>query len=144
MPHRKLKDIVAGQELVYAAPDDSVADTVFRMQDSHVGTALILEDGELRGIFSGSNLFYRVMESGDDPNNVRIGDVMTPDPICLDCGAGGIEAVRLMRENNIRHIVVRNIGDEGYGVVSVRDFPTEEIGDFEAEFQLEERIWEEL
>ncbi|WNK00643.1 CBS domain-containing protein [Thalassospiraceae bacterium LMO-JJ14] len=145
MPNRKLKDIVARQELVHASISDSVADTVKRMQRNHVGAAVILgADGELKGIFTGSNLFNDVLEPKLDPLETCIAEVMTENPICLHCEQTGIEAVRHMREHGIRHIVVVKDGDEGYGVVSIRDFPNEELGDYEKEFEFERKLWESI
>jgi len=144
MPHRKLKEIVANQSLVHASVGDFVADTVRRMQAAHVGTALVFDGDVLKGIFTRSNLIDRVIDTGLDPKTTCVGDVMTPDPVCLHCDEHGIESVRTMRDKNIRHVVVTHVGDKGYGIVSVRDFPDEEIGDFEEEIAREERLWEEL
>jgi len=144
MPHRKLKDIIADQKLVHASIDDTVAETVKRMQQHHVGAALILDNGELKGIFTGSNLFHGVLKDGLDPNTVCIADVMTGDPVCLDCNALGFEAVRHMRDHGIRHIVVLNTGENGYGVVSIRDFPNEKLGEYDEEFEFENKLWEQL
>ena len=49
-----------------------------------------------------------------------------------------------MRDHNIRHVVVANVGEKGYGIVSVRDFPDEEIGDYDKELAFEQKLWEEL
>ncbi len=144
MPHRKLKDIVAGQELIHASIEDTVADTVKRMQQNHVGAAVILDNGELKGIFTGSNFNNGVLEPKRDPHATSVAEVMTENPVCLDCEAMGIEAVRHMRERGIRHIVVLRGNEHGYGVVSVRDFPNEELGDYEKEFEFENKLWESL
>jgi len=143
MPNRTLRDIIDDRELIHAGVDDSVAETVKRMQQAHVGSALIFDHGTLCGIFTGSNLFKQVLSQGRDPNRVRVGDVMTADPLCLECRALGFEAVRLMREHGIRHVAVIR-SDGGYGVVSVRDFPNEELGDYEQELEFERKLWEEL
>ncbi len=144
MPHRKLHQIIAGQDLICVAPKDTVKETVARMQGNHVGSALVLEDGEVIGIFTGSNMLNRVVKPGLDPNTTIIRDVMTPDPVCLHCDAYGIECIRLMREQNIRHVVVRKDPEDGFGIVSVRDFPDEEICEYDKEFKFEENLWEHM
>ena len=144
MPHRRLHQIIAGQDLVCVAPTDTVKDTVARMQGNHVGSALVLENDQVVGIFTGSNMLNRVIKAGLDPNTTVIRDVMTPDPVCLDCDAYGIDCIRHMREQNIRHIVVRKDADSGFGIVSVRDFPDEEICEYDEEFKFEETLWEEM
>ncbi len=144
MPHRKLRDIIADQSLVHASVNDTVADTLRRMQKAHVGAALILDGDELKGIFTGSNLYHGVLQQNKNPNETCVADVMTCDPVCLECGQAGIEAVRQMREHGFRHIVVVKQDGSGYGVVSIRDFPNEELGDYEQELEFERKLWEEL
>lgn len=144
MPHRKLHEIIANQELVCVAPTDTVSDTVERMQGNHVGSALVLEGNKVKGIFTGSNMLNRVTKAGLDPRKTIINDVMTPDPVCLHCGSHGIECVRVMREQNIRHIVVQKDPEDGFGIISVRDFPNEEICEYDQEFKFEENLWEKM
>lgn len=144
MQHRKLHDIIADQELICVEPTSMVSDTVERMQGNHVGSALVLEGGEVKGIFTGSNMLNRVIKAGLDPTKTQVSDVMTPDPVHLDHTDYGIECVRLMREKNIRHVVVRNTIDGTYGIVSVRDFPNDEICEFDEELKFEANLWEQL
>lgn len=144
MPHRKLHHIIAGQELVCIDPTDMVSDAVERMQGNHVGSALVLEGSEVKGIFTGSNMLNRVIKAGLDPTNTTVSDVMTPDPVCLDHTDDGIECIRVMRDENIRHVVVRNAPEGAYGIVSVRDFPDDEICEFDKELQFEANLWEQM
>ena len=143
MPQRKLRDIIAGQQLVHVDPSDTVAETVKRMQAAHVGCALIMDEGALKGIFTGSNLLNRVINEGRNPHDGPVGEVMTMGPVCLSCSDLGFEAVRRMREHGFRHVVV-NRAEGGHGVVSVRDFPGEELDGFEEELAFEEKLWEEM
>lgn len=146
MPNRKLREIVADQTLIQAAPDETVGDVASRMQGEHVGAVLILRDSSLEGIFTGSNLMKNVLEPGLNPQLVEVGEVMTPDPVCLDGEALGFDAVRAMRDYDIRHVVVRVSDADGdrYGMVSVRDFPTPEMAEFADEFDFETRVWEQM
>lgn len=144
MPNRKLRDIVAGQSLVKATPDETVKNVAQRMQGHHVGAILVIDDGELIGIFTGTNLMKNVLEPGLNPELVKVDEVMTPDPVCLDGNALGFDAVRLMRDYHVRHVPVRLDDAGSYGMVSIRDFPSEEMAEFEDEFAFEQRVWEEI
>lgn len=144
MPHRKLRDIIAGQELVCAKPTDPVSDVFARMQAQHVGSALVLENNALKGIFTGSNMLNGVIKAGLDPSATAVGTVMTPDPVCLDCESFGVECVRVMRDQKIRHIVVRKTEDGDFGIISVRDFPDEEICEIDEELEFENNLREHL
>lgn len=144
MPTRHLRDIIVGQQLIACTPDETVRAVARRMQGNHVGAVLVLDDGEPVGIFTGTNLISHVIEPGLNPETIHVADVMTPDPLCLDDTSYGIDAVRLMRDHHIRHVVVRCSGQSGFGMVSVRDFPDSEMGDYEDEFAFEQKIWEEM
>ncbi len=144
MPNRKLSDIVAGQSLVQASPDETVKDVAQRMQGHHVGAVLVINDGQLAGIFTGTNLMKNVLEPGLNPELVEVEEVMTPDPVCLDGSALGFDAVRLMRDYNVRHVPVRLDEAGSFGMVSIRDFPKAEMAEFEDEFAFEQRVWEEI
>ncbi|MRG73303.1 CBS domain-containing protein [Alphaproteobacteria bacterium HT1-32] len=144
MPQRKLGEIVEGQILLAVRPSDPVSIVAGKMKDHGVGAVLILEGDELKGIFTLYNLLNSVFEAGLDPKQTEVREVMTTNPVCLDCDAKGFEAVRLMREHNTRHIVVSDTGEHGYHVVSVKDFPKSELREFEEELELEQRIWDRL
>ena len=144
MPKRKLRDIVAGRSLIQAGPDETVRSVAQRMQGHHVGAVLVLNDGDLIGIFTGTNLMKNVLEPGLNPELVEVDEVMTQDPVCLDGDALGFDAVRLMRDYNVRHVPVRLDEAGAYGMVSIRDFPSEEMAEFEDEFAFEQRVWEEI
>ncbi len=49
-----------------------------------------------------------------------------------------------MREKNIRYVVVRKTLDGTYGIVSVRDFPNDEICEFDEDLKFEANLWEQL
>lgn len=51
---------------------------------------------------------------------MRVREIMTPHPVCVDAGATLDEAVTAMEEGRIRHLVVLD-GDRLHGVISDRD-----------------------
>lgn len=144
MPHRKLRDIVAGQSLLSVEPDTVVADAVKAMQARRFSCVPVIEDGELLGVFTSSNLVQRVLDAGLDPAATRIADVMSAEPYCLGCDCQGIEAVQFMRDKHIHHLIVTDGGKTVVGVVTRHDFPDSEIEEIEDELEFEQRLWEEL
>lgn len=143
MPQRKLREIVGGRALLHVTPETTVHDACARMRDGHVTSVLVIDDGALKGIFTKRDLLHRVVVVGRDPTATRIADVMTPDPLCMDADCLGFEAVRAMREENTRHMVVSGLGG-GYGVISRRDIPGSEMAAFENELAFEKKVWEEI
>ncbi len=143
MPRRKLIDIVGDQELLFTASDASVQAVAEQMAARHVAAILVVEDGALKGVFTERDLLQRVVAAGLDTVNTSISQVMTPDPISLDARRSGFEAVRIMYEEGIRHIVVTALNG-GFGVVSMRDFLGSEMADFEKEMDFQSGVWENI
>lgn len=144
MPHRKLREIVEGQDLLHLPPTASVAEAVRKMQQRRFSAMPVIEDGKLVGIFTSSNLVKRVFDPGLDPEETTLADVMTPDPVCIHADCEGFEAIRLMEENNVRHVMVEGCGPHGFALVTTDDFPDQEIAAFAEELEFEHRLWEEL
>lgn len=144
MPNRKLKDIVGDQRLQFVGPEEKVADTVKLMQEHRVSCVPVISDGALLGIFTSTTLVKEVLDANLNPATTSVREVMAADPVGLDANDHGIDAIRLMREHAIHHVIVRNCGDHGFAVVTVHDFPDKEIVAFEDELEFERRLWEEL
>jgi CBS domain-containing protein len=144
MPHRSLREIVSSQELLHVPPETTVLDAAKRMAERHVAAVLVVADGGLRGVFTERDLLRRVVVAGKDPAGVAIGDVMSPNPVSVDAGIPGYEALRVMREEGIRHIVVNGVGAEGFAILSMRDFFSGEIAEAVQEMDFQDRVWEEI
>ena len=70
---------VGYRDLVAIETSAKVRDAVAAMQRSKVGCLVVVEDGELRGIFTERDLVVRVLaKEGGLDGDLR--DVMTPDP----------------------------------------------------------------
>lgn len=141
MQHRKLVDVLRDQDLLYVDSATSVKAAAEKMATRNVAALLIIDNEKMSGIFTERDLLRRVVVAGLDPVKTPIGDVMTKDMITLDGQRLGFEAVRLMSEMNIRHLVVTGLDGGGCGIVSTRDFPHVELATFEREIEKEQHIW---
>jgi signal-transduction protein with cAMP-binding, CBS, and nucleotidyltransferase domain len=88
-----------------AAPVDSLGDVIIRMRQRRDSCALIAEDGRLRGIITERDVMCRFMDPSADWSQ-PVGEVMTPDPISLDCNEQILSAIRLMNEHDIRTVPI--------------------------------------
>jgi signal-transduction protein with cAMP-binding, CBS, and nucleotidyltransferase domain len=80
----------------------------------------VLEDGELCGVFSERDLLSRVVAEGRDPRTVRVGEVMTANPMAVEESATAEEAMEVMHRNSCRHLPVLRNG-KVVKMVSMRD-----------------------
>lgn len=144
MHYRKLKEIVADQKLLHV-DGTSYVDTVAKlMLERNVAAVLVIDDGKLSGIFTERDLLRRVVAEGRNPADTLIRDVMTSSVVTLNAEQLGFEAVALMIELSIRHVVVTGLADDGYGIVSIRDFALSELSSFEKEIEFEKQVWSSI
>ena len=142
MPHRKLHEIVADQRLVCVAPSDKVSDVAASMVGNHVGSALVLDGKEVKGIFTGSNLLERVIQPGLDPKKTLVADVMTPDPVSLHAQAHGIECVSF--DARRKHSPCGRAQSTGWRLrdrLSPRLPRMKKLGEYDKELEFEHEIW---
>ena len=141
MPHRRLREIVGSQELLHVPPETTVMEAAKRMAERHVAAVLVVADGGLQGVFTERDLLRRVVVAGKDPSDVAVGDVMSRNPVTIAASEPGHEALRIMREEGIRHIVVHGVGAAGFAILSLRDFFSGEVAEAEQELDFQDRVW---
>lgn len=144
MPHRSLREIVGDQYLLQVGPETTVLDAAHRMAECHVAAVLVTEGDRLRGIFTERDLLRRVVVAGLAPVETAIGEVMSANPVAIHADQLGREALRIMQGAGIRHIVVEGGGDDGYAILSMRDFFSGEIAEAEREINFLRRVWEKI
>jgi CBS domain-containing protein len=127
------------RKFVTAPPDASVADAVALMIARGVSAVVVVERDALVGIFTEHDIVARVIAGGHDPQVVRLGAVMTPDPLTVepDCSLG--HALVLMHERGIRHLPVIE-GGKPVGMVCARDALDPELEDFICEERRREQF----
>jgi CBS domain-containing protein len=116
----RVKDVLAGRELFFVEPHLTVSEVAHRMAALHVGAILVIDGGELRGIFSERDFMVRVVVGGRDPNATPVGQVMTSNVFSVDESVSMEEAMETMRIHNCRHLPVMRQGDV-IGLLSMRD-----------------------
>jgi len=105
--------------VVTVVPDDSARLAVLRMLEESVGSVAVCEGGRLVGIFTERDVLALAGE-GTDLDAVRVGDVMTTEPVTVDVDVPILDAARLMGERKIRHVPVVQ-GDHLLGMIGIRD-----------------------
>jgi CBS domain-containing protein len=116
--------------VVTVGTEDSARLAVLRMLEEAVGSVAVCEGGRLIGIFTERDVLGLAGE-GTDLDAVRVGDVMTREPLTVDVSVAVLDAARLMGERKIRHLPVVE-GDHLLGMVGIRDI----LG------SLVERLWQ--
>lgn len=105
-------------------PDLCLRDAARSLRDGGVGAALVVAQGEVRGLLSERDVVVALAD-GADPDSVWAADVMTPAPVWAEPDDSLARVLELMVEAGIRHLPVMTGGSELLGVVSLRDVAAE-------------------
>ena len=122
----QLKDILHNRKLFSVHPDQTVAAVAAHMAAVNVGAIPVIENNELRGVFSERDLMKRVVLGGRDPQQTLVCDVMSTSLTKADEQTTSEEAMELMRRCGCRHLPVMR-SSEVVGFISMRDLMIDEL-----------------
>jgi CBS domain-containing protein len=124
-----------GRHVWTISKDSTVFDGLKLMAEKQIGSLVVIEDGQVAGIFTERDYARRVGPDRRKPEETCIEEVMTRDLITVDPSQTVNDCMVLMTENHIRHLPVM---DEGrlVGIISVGDVVKDIIE--ELEFHVEQ------
>jgi len=118
-------------DVLKVVPATTVLDAARMMNEREVGSVLVVQDGNLVGIFTERDLMRRVVARDLLPGTTRVGDVMTsslvtctPEAKIADCNA-------IMSERRIRHLPVIDLKGV-VGVITTGDLLAHEMHEQES------------
>jgi CBS domain-containing protein len=105
-------------------PDATLVDAARVMREGDVGAVIVLDDAEVRGLVTDRDLVIRGIAEGRDPSSTQVSEVSSRDLTTVESSGLVEEAVRLMRERNLRRLPVVEEG-KPVGIVSLGDLAVE-------------------
>ena len=107
-------------------PDTTVQDAAQKMRDLDVGVLPICgDDDRLVGMLTDRDITVRAVAEACDPRTTTVKDVMTPDVVYCFEDQDVQEAARLMKEHQVRRLVVLNRDQWLVGIISLGDLAVE-------------------
>jgi CBS domain-containing protein len=100
-------------------PGTTVAEAATVMGERRIGSALVMEDDRLLGIFTERDI-VRALGQHFDAAGHAVSEWMTQDPLTVPPDTSVEEALRTMFDHGFRHLPVVD-GDRVVGIVSMRD-----------------------
>lgn len=101
-------------------PEASVLQAAQLMNEHRVGGLVVLQDGQLVGMFTERDVLQRVVAQERLPAQTSVADVMTREVVCCAPETDLEEARSAMRDRRIRHLPVVVEG-RLLGLVSIGD-----------------------
>jgi len=109
--------------LIYVYPFHTVREAAAIMVEKNVGSVVVLDvDGRLMGIVTRTDILKHVVAKGLNPDNVRIGDIMTKNPVYVLADTPLEDAAKIMGSRGIGHLPVLDEKTfKPIGMISKRD-----------------------
>ncbi len=105
-------------------PSATLQDAARRMSEDDIGAVLVEDGGSLAGILTDRDIVVRAVAEGRDPASTRVSDVASRDVTALTVDQSVEDAIKIVREENVRRIPVVQDGRPA-GIVSIGDLAIE-------------------
>jgi CBS domain-containing protein len=120
-----------GHDIWSVGPDTTVYEALQMMADKNVGALVVLENGELVGIFSERDYARKIVLQGKTSRQTAVSEIMTSRVNCVHPEQTTDECMALMTAKHIRHLPVLDEDDRLIGVISIGDVVKAIISDQE-------------
>jgi len=129
-----------GGHIISVTPETSVLDAIKLMADHGIGSLVVMDDEELRGIMSERDYARKVIIKGRSSESTLVSEIMTPNVFTTSSAQTVNDCMALMTEKRIRHLPV--VEDNSViGMISLGDLVQAIISDQKEEIeQLEHYI----
>ncbi|HZB06641.1 MAG TPA: CBS domain-containing protein [Thermoleophilaceae bacterium] len=116
--------------------DDPIVEAARVMRDSDIGDVIVMEGGQVSGIVTDRDIAVRAIAEGRDPESTPVSEACTTGVETIDPSASVDDALRQMREHDIRRLpVVKNgrpVGILSLGDLAVEREPDSTLADISA------------
>jgi CBS domain-containing protein len=104
--------------------DATLQDAAREMKGGEIGAVLVEDNGSVAGILTDRDIVVRAIAEGRDPSSTKVSDVATRDVKTLTPDSSVEDAIKIVREQNVRRIPVVQDGRPA-GIVSIGDLAIE-------------------
>ena len=116
----RVKDVMHTRNLPAVHADVPLKDAVLAISEGRLGLAVIVEQGQVRGIVTDGDL-RRVLVNRVDINQALIGDIMTENPVTITPDMMLADAEKLMLEKKIKALIVVDDNYQMSGILEIFD-----------------------
>lgn len=107
------------RDAVTIGPEAAIRDAARLMTDSRVSSLLVVEDGQVVGIFTDRDLRAKVV-AVDGDTHAPVATIMSPAPVSVDASTRAFDATLLQMQRGVHHLPVIENGVPA-GVVTTGD-----------------------
>ena len=123
-----------GRHVISVSPDASVLDAIITMAEKGIGSLLVMEDDNLRGIITERDYARKVIVKGRSSKTTLVSEILSTTVLTTSSGQSVNECMELMTERRIRHLPVLD-ENRVIGLISIGDLVQAIISDQQEEIQ---------
>jgi CBS domain-containing protein len=119
-----VKDIMT-RNVDVVSPGDTLEKAARKMEELNVGPLPVCEGNRVVGILTDRDITIRATAAGADPKETLVYEAMTQDLVNCYEDQDVAEAAKIMKEKQIRRLLVLNRSNDLVGIVTLGDLATE-------------------
>ena len=126
---KKVADILShkGSRITSVSPETTVLEALRIMADQNIGSVLVLEDEQYKGIMTERDYSRKVILKGKSSTDTKVAEIMTNDLPHVTPQDTIEFCMQLLSDKNIRYLPVFDNGTTLCGIVSINDVVKETI-----------------
>jgi len=116
----RVSDVMTRQ-VVYLPAQTTLDEAARVMKESDIGDVVVTDGATLAGMLTDRDIVVRAVAERADPATTTIGSIVTREVVMIEQHSTASEAAALMRERNIRRVLVCDSDRKLVGIVSLGD-----------------------
>jgi CBS domain-containing protein len=121
---QKVKEVMTAAPAALR-PSQPLTEAGQAMREQGVGSVLVVDNGQLKGLVTDRDIVVRAVADGRDPGKTTLAEVCSADLVTAAPEDDADTAVQRMRERGVRRIPVVEGGGRPVGVLSLGDMAIE-------------------
>ena len=110
-----------GIQIWSISPEATVYEALRMMADKEIGALVVMEAGQVAGIFSERDYARKVVLQGRSSQETKVSEVMNSPARTIEPDCSVDEAMHIMTERRLRHLPITNREGALLGLVSIGD-----------------------
>ena len=125
---KKVKDILArkGSNVTQVNPDTSVLEALRIMADQNIGSVVVMEGNQFRGVVTERDYSRKVVLKGKSSTDTKVSEIMSTDFPRISPTDTVEQCMQLLSSKNLRYLPVFEV-DALAGIISINDLVKETI-----------------
>lgn len=116
----RVSDVMTRQ-VIYLSAETPLDEAARVMKESDIGDVVVTDGATLAGMLTDRDIVVRAVAERADPGTTTIGSIITREVVMIEQHCTANEAAALMRERNIRRVLVCDSDRKLVGIVSLGD-----------------------